>query len=71
MEIENAIIQDLGSFEKERIFKMDMAKFWIVWKSSKNILKWIWLSFVLNTVYIMFVHFNIHNAKHNPPNNDK
>ena len=71
MEIENAIFQDLGSFEKERIFKMDMAKFWIVWKSSKNILKWIWLSFVLNTVYIMFVHFNIHNAKHSPPNNDK
>ena len=27
MEIENAIFQDLESFGKKKIFKMDMAKF--------------------------------------------
>ena len=26
-------------------------------------------SFVLNTVYVMFVCFTVHNAKHNPSNN--
>ena len=30
MEIENAIFQDLENFEKERIFKMVMEKFWIL-----------------------------------------
>ena len=30
MEIENAIIQDLESCGKERIFKMAMEKFWIL-----------------------------------------
>ena len=42
MEIENAIFQDLEIFGKERIFKMNMEKFWIfVWRDSKNILKWL------------------------------
>ena len=41
MEIENAIFQDLENIEKERITSMAMEKFLIfVWKTSKNILKW-------------------------------
>ena len=34
MEIENAIFQHLESFEKERMFRMAMEKFWIFGKSS-------------------------------------
>ena len=30
METENAIFQDLESFERERMFKMAMEKFWIL-----------------------------------------
>ena len=63
MEIENAIFQDLESFRKERIFKMVVEKCLIfVWKNSKNILKWIKLSVVVNTVYVVFVHFTIYNT---------
>ena len=37
MKIENTIFPDLESFGKERIFQIDMEKFWIfVWKNSKT-----------------------------------
>ena len=36
MEIDSAIFQDLGSFGKEKFFKMAMEKCWIfVWGNSK------------------------------------
>ena len=44
---------------------MAMEKCWIfVWKNN---LKWMLLCVILNTVYVMFVHFIICNTKHNPP----
>ena len=36
MEIDNVTFQDLEGFEKEKVFKMAMEKFWIfVWENSK------------------------------------
>ena len=68
MGIKIAIFEDLQSFGRDRIFKME--KFWMfVWKNSENILKWMYLSFVLNTLYARFAHFTIYDAKHNPPKN--
>ena len=71
LEIENAFFQDLESFGKEMIFKMAMESFGLLFGNSRNILKWMYLSFVLNTVYVVFVHSAIYNAKYNPPKNCK
>ena len=51
------------------IFKMAMEMFSIfVQNDSKDILKGIWLSVVVNMYgYAMFVHFTIYNRKHNSP----
>ena len=47
---------------------MAMEKFWIfVWKNSEHILEFMQLSLVLNTVYVIVVHFTIYNTKYNPP----
>ena len=56
--------------EKRGQFKMATEKFWsFVWRNSENTLKWIKLSVVLNSVYVVFVYFGICSAKHNPPKN--
>ena len=53
---------------EKRVFKMAVDKFWIfVWKNSRNILKSMLLSFVLSTVFVIYVHFAIYNVKHDPP----
>ena len=65
MEIENAIFQDLENFGKERIFykgerivKMPFQNFeFLFGKILKNFLKWMQLSFVFNTVCVMFFSF--------------
>ena len=65
MELDNAILHDLGSLGQE-FFKMAMEELRsFVWE-TENIPKWMWLSVVINTVYAMFVHFTIYNKKHNP-----
>ena len=52
--------------------RMAIEKCWsFVCKNSKNILKWMKFSIVLDTIYVMFVHFTIYNTKHNPPKNYK
>ena len=68
MEIENANFYDLECLGKKWIFKMAMEMFRIfARKDSKDILKWIWLSVVVNMYgYAMFVHFTIYNTKHLP-----
>ena len=48
-------------WKRERIFKMATKKFWIfVSKNSKNILKWMLLCVILNTVYVTFVLLHPH-----------
>ena len=62
-----AIFHGLESFGKERIFKMAMECFWIfVWKNFLNILKLMYLSVTLNTVYVMLfiILFIIQNIIH-------
>ena len=47
---------------------MAMEEFWIfVSENSKNMLKWIELSAILNIVYVMSVHCTIYNIKHSLP----
>ena len=53
---------------KKRGFQNSYGKFWVfVWKNSRNIIKWKQLGVVLNTVYVMPVHFNICNTKRSLP----
>ena len=61
---------DLESFRRERIFQIAIELFWIfVCKNSKNTLKWMKHSAILNTICVMFIYFIIYTTKHNPPNN--
>ena len=42
---------------------MLLEKFWIfVWTNFRNFLKWMELSVVLNTVYVVFVYFTMYST---------
>ena len=68
MEIDSAIFQDLESFGKREVFQNGHRKVFgfLLWLML-NILEWIKLSVVLNTLYEMFVHSTICKTRHNPP----
>ena len=60
MEIDNAIFQDLKSFGKRKVFQNGYGSVLdFCFGKFKNTLKWIKLSVILSTVYIMFVNLTI------------
>ena len=44
-------------------FEMAVEKYWIFWGKCKNIIEWIELHVILNTIYVVFAHFDFSNAR--------
>ena len=70
-ENDNAIFQPRKVLERRSFSKCLWKCFGFLFGKFYNILERIYIRVVLNIVCVMFVHFTIYNAKHNPPKSHK